>query len=264
MKALNVLLFFLVSVTGIAQENENFVRYYYDLEVSKVSDPNQKRNSEMILDVYEDHSYFAEKNFVAYQNELHQAQNMKDSPAYTDLLKKAGSKYKRSYYMMVKTDDDENLVYEKFKNKKFHVAEPQDEVVWETEDAVYTWNGREAKKATTICDGRTWTVLFIPGTTVESGPYKFNNLPGFVVKAWDKGNYYVFEYNNKEELNGKNVYLVKPESYAEISEHEKKLLKEVHYPDIASSKNDKSRASNVKIEDIENAIDLGFMDQISY
>lgn len=46
-----------------------------------------------------------------------------------------------------------------------------------------------------ICDfgGRSWIAWFSPEIPINEGPYKFNGLPGLIVKVYDTRNHYVFE-----------------------------------------------------------------------
>lgn len=56
------------------------------------------------------------------------------------------------------------------------------------------YNGMKVQKAEAEFGGRHWTVWFTQEIPLIDGPYKFKNLPGFVVKAADKDNDYVFEF----------------------------------------------------------------------
>ncbi|UYW00577.1 GLPGLI family protein [Flavobacterium agricola] len=264
MKHLATMLFSLIWISGIAQVDEGFMRYYFDLTITKTTDSTQVRKITTVLDVFKDRSFFAEKNFILYQNGLHEANNSIGTKEYVNLLKQAAANYDRPAYLLVKSNANENKVFEKFKNKKFYVIHDKKNLIWDVEDSIYVWNNYKVKKATTQTDGRNWTALFIYDISVHSGPYKFNNLPGFVVKAWDEGEYFVFEYKDRKNVADLNVYLVKPETYDEISFHERKLIKEVYYPDLASTKNDKSRASKIAIDDIQNPIDISFIEQLAY
>jgi GLPGLI family protein len=258
MKAPQLFLTLLFGISLFAQNNTNKNRYQYSLIL------NTDTKIDMVLDINNDTSYFAEKLFISYQNNLLHASQEKDKKISFELLKNAAKQYNRSNYIVIKTTSKENITFEKFKNQKFQITENRDDLKWNIDDTLFNWNNFNVKKATTVCDGRFWTVYFTKDINVESGPYKFNNLPGFVVKAWDKTNQFDFEYQGVAKIDAEPIYVYKPEVYDKISLHEKKVLKEVFYPHIASKKNDSSRATSETIKDIENAIDLSFVDDVEY
>lgn len=251
----------LMSLSIFAQKSTNNIRYHYNLIISTIEkEESQEKTIHMILDILSDNSYFGEKKLIEYQNDIELANNATDNNLYLELLKQAAKKYDKNYYFLIETNKEDNITYEKFNNKKFYITEPRENLKWQIDPESFLWNNLRVQKATTFCDGRSWTVLFTKDIDVKSGPYKFNNLPGFVVKAWDKQNQFIFEYTKNENLVDHYLYLAKPSSYSELTVHEKKVLKEVHYPHLASSKNDSSRNTGTKLHEIENPIDLSFVE----
>lgn len=53
--------------------------------------------------------------------------------------------------------------------------------------------GFKTQKATCNFGGRNWVAWFAPELPYNDGPYKFNGLPGLIVKVYDTRNHYVFE-----------------------------------------------------------------------
>ena len=258
MKAPQIFITFLFSLILAAQKNDQIIRYEYSLTIHTEIE----KNIEMVLDVYNDTTYFTEKKFIEFQQDIDRAYTEKDTKLRFEILKNATKKHEKPDYFIIKSNAKDNITFEKFKNQKFYISESRNALKWDIDENPFIWNGFSVKKATTFCDGRFWTVYFTQDISLNTGPYKFNNLPGFVVKAWDKTNQFVFEYETREKLLKQPLYIYKPETYSEITLHEKKVLKEVFYPDIANTKNDKSRATGIKIENIENSIDLSFVEEI--
>ncbi|UYW00581.1 GLPGLI family protein [Flavobacterium agricola] len=261
MKLPHFLVIILCSLAGYAQPPSAKIRYEYYLTMVNDTNPDLSSKVEMVLDVAPDTTFFAEKNFINFQNDVHTAYQSTDRKTYIKLLQQANQKNNQSHYLLIKSTDNENITYEKFKQQKFYINETRKNLVWDIDSTEFTWNNFTVKKATAVCDGRLWTVYFTEDIATQSGPYKLNNLPGFVVKAWDKHNHFIFEYVKSENLIHTPVYIHKPESYAELSVHEKKVLKEVFYPHLASNKNDETRATLDKLRDIENPIDLSFIEK---
>ncbi len=52
--------------------------------------------------------------------------------------------------------------------------------------------GYLVQKATTSYGGRDWEAWFAPGIPINDGPYKFNGLPGLIMKLQDTRKHYVF------------------------------------------------------------------------
>ena len=75
----------------------------------------------------------------------------------------------------------------------FKYEEPLDIFNWKLTQETSTICGYKAKKATCDFGGRSWVAWFAPELPYSDGPYKFNGLPGLIVKIADTRNQYVFE-----------------------------------------------------------------------
>ena len=64
---------------------------------------------------------------------------------------------------------------------------------WELLNETAIISGYKAQKATTEFGGRKWVVWFSTEIPFNDGPYKFNGLPGLIVKVYDTNQHYVFE-----------------------------------------------------------------------
>jgi GLPGLI family protein len=65
---------------------------------------------------------------------------------------------------------------------------------WQLAGETATHNGYKVQKAMTSFGGREWVAWFAPELPFNDGPYKFNGLPGLIVKLYDSRNHYVFEF----------------------------------------------------------------------
>ena len=79
---------------------------------------------------------------------------------------------------------------------------PSDHYLYTEDLDVFTWEisgetdsilGYNAQKATTYFAGRDWIAWFTPEIPYNDGPYKFNGLPGLILKISDTRNHYLFE-----------------------------------------------------------------------
>ena len=71
--------------------------------------------------------------------------------------------------------------------------EPLDIFNWKLTQETSAIGGYNAKKATCDFGGRSWVAWFAPELPYSDGPYKFNGLPGLIVKVGDTRDHYVFE-----------------------------------------------------------------------
>ncbi|AZI67350.1 GLPGLI family protein [Kaistella daneshvariae] len=74
----------------------------------------------------------------------------------------------------------------------FHVAEDR-KLNWKILPEKMKIGEFEAQKATTTFAGREWTAFFAPELPFQDGPYKFQGLPGLIVKLEDDSKTHVFE-----------------------------------------------------------------------
>jgi GLPGLI family protein len=64
---------------------------------------------------------------------------------------------------------------------------------WKITDEIIQILGYKAQKATTFFAGRNWIAWFTTQIAYNEGPYKFNGLPGLILKVHDTKNHYLFE-----------------------------------------------------------------------
>ena len=69
---------------------------------------------------------------------------------------------------------------------------------WQLTNITDTIAGYKVQRATTDFGGRSWIAWFSSEIPYNDGPYKFNGLPGLIVKIYDTKNHYVFELTSIE------------------------------------------------------------------
>jgi len=78
-------------------------------------------------------------------------------------------------------------------SETYRYEEPLDIFNWQLTGDTATLCGYKSQKATCDFGGRSWVAWFAPELPYSDGPYKFNGLPGLIVKISDTRNHYVFE-----------------------------------------------------------------------
>jgi hypothetical protein len=84
------------------------------------------------------------------------------------------------------------------RNTMFRYDEKLPEMNWELTGETEVIASYECQKAVTEYAGRKWTVWFSPEVPVDCGLWKFNGLPGLIMRAADSKEEYVFTLTSIE------------------------------------------------------------------
>jgi GLPGLI family protein len=90
--------------------------------------------------------------------------------------------------------------------KEFIYEEPVPKFEWKIQADTMTVLGYKCMKATTMFRGRTYNVWFTPFIPIRQGPWKFNGLPGLILKAADTKGYFEWTATGIEKSQNKNIY----------------------------------------------------------
>ncbi len=95
-------------------------------------------------------------------------------------------------YMLTNLRDSTLTYYGKIFINNYRYEEPVPQFDWKYEDETREVMGYECRKATTRWRGRDWTAWYseIP---VSAGPWKFNGLPGLILRLEDSKGEHMFE-----------------------------------------------------------------------
>ena len=75
---------------------------------------------------------------------------------------------------------------------RYEYSEPKNTFNWLIADDTAMISGFHCQKATTIFGGRSWEAWFSSDIAKSDGPYKFNGLPGLIIKINDSQEYFTF------------------------------------------------------------------------
>ncbi|WP_181304194.1 GLPGLI family protein [Rufibacter sp. XAAS-G3-1] len=84
-------------------------------------------------------------------------------------------------------------VIDKVEVSDYTYTEPLQVFKWQTTKEKAEVAGYACQKATTTYEGRNYEAWFTNEVPISEGPYKFNGLPGLIVKISDTKNHYSFE-----------------------------------------------------------------------
>ncbi len=180
-----------------------------------------------------DHAKFRASYTFAYKTHPEQADYAKTDLMYLDMGDKATKFYSRYYEIRDSVKNDglmKNLspeeihekqrgykrgttpvYYQLYSRKKTHVTtsyisdgyvyeEPLSMPEWTVHNDTMTIQGYTCRRATTLFLGREWEVYFAPEIPMNKGPWKLWGLPGLIVQATDKDNFFLFDLKSFEQL----------------------------------------------------------------
>ena len=226
----------LLAHVGIAQEQEEVMRYQYQMSypstASLDNDSIVYRKEILYLDVKNGESRFVSEGNLKRQEIIKEMDKGVDFAALQERLKQFKTHIS---YEVYKTTSELNT-YSSSGMDVYNLVEPTDLVKWTILPDLEEYSGMKVQKATGELSGRTWTVWFTQEIPLIEGPYKFKNLPGFVVKAEDSTKEFIFEFLNSEKatsvywLNNRNAKAMRVDKkqWAKISNmNAKKTLAQI-------------------------------------
>ena len=135
----------------------------------------------------------------------------------------------------------------------FKFEEGLDLFNWQLQGDTATISGYKTQKATCDFGGRSWVAWFSPEIPYSDGPYKFNGLPGLIVKIGDTREHYVFELISIEKPEKEIMIDMKQKDYIESTKQDFFKAKDAFRDDIInrakeaglSSKDQQTAAKNM-------------------
>lgn len=115
---------------------------------------------------------------------------------------------------------------------------------WQLTGDTATISVYKVQKATCYFGGRSWIAWFCPDIPFSEGPYKFNGLPGLIVKVYDTKYHYVFELKTIEDLEKDVIIDLKEKDYIESTKYEFFKAKDAFYADIINRGKEKGLSNN--------------------
>lgn len=187
MKNIIIILVFAIAYSGVSQtqvshNSDLWVSYRLDYKKFETSESTESENA--ILVVNNQGSLFT---FEAMMN-LDKIQKDRKLTIADALL------YKSPYYILVKSDGNSTTHYEEIGNDWFKFEEKHD-TKWKLINKDTLISGYSCKKAVINSLGRDWTAWYTTEIPVAFGPYKFNGLPGLIMKISDSEGTFNFFIN---------------------------------------------------------------------
>jgi GLPGLI family protein len=111
-------------------------------------------------------------------------------------------------------------------NTDYEYSEPIPEFSWTFKDSTEEVLGYKCRIAETTFRGRSYVVYFTEDIPVKSGPWKFNGLPGLIMKVTDDKGWFIWEATGISQEIG-NIFIYDP-AYGKTKGHEILYLKKTN------------------------------------
>ncbi|OBS13917.1 GLPGLI family protein [Elizabethkingia miricola] len=206
-------------------KEENINRFTYELTYKIDStDLGDVRKELFFLDVLGKESRFASQNKLMKDSVIYSVAVTNDAAAALSMMGRMKTKF--NYNIYTNPDKQEQMIVETIGMKNYKYQFPLSKMNWKVEDEVKKIGVYNCQKATLVIGGRKWTAWFTPDIPLNSGPYKFQGLPGLIVSVSDEKSHYSFilQGNKKERvlfspLTIQRVTEIKPKDLAKLREN---------------------------------------------
>lgn len=201
MKKLSIYLMLFAFGLSYAQESAN--RFFYELTYKPKKDSARTESVLMSLDVAGKKSIFRDYTIVAQDSIVKaQVEQMKKTQTFKDFSKDL--KQAKFSYKIVKTYPELDIQYSETILNGFSAVrlayKENLKLDWKVLPEKQKIGEYDTQKATTTYGGRTWTAWFSTEIPFQDGPYKFNGLPGLIVKIEDDGKNYSWELKGNKKI----------------------------------------------------------------
>lgn len=180
-----------------AQEVQDAMRYEYTATFKPdLHDINKIYTEKVFLDVFNSSSRF-------YSESRSSRTELLNNPNNSFLIGKTismGKEIPSNFSGEIVKIGKRNYYVDNIGGNMIKLESPLDEIKWNIQEGIEDYNGLKTQKAIGSLNGRTWTVWFSTDIALIEGPYKFKNVPGFVVKAVDDKADYLFEFVKSEKV----------------------------------------------------------------
>lgn len=209
-------------------EPAKYIATYAYTYVRDAADPNSKRHGETILEIGDRYNRFGDRYRLSFdsiydEGAQRQITVMETTSQLLPLLRK-------EKFM-------ENIIWDKKTNKEiiqrtagltqlYQYDENCPKLDWQLLEGDTIINGYKCNKAKASLFGRDYVAWYAPEITMPYGPYKFNGLPGLVLRVTDTQNQFDFLLNGFQKVNGpRPIYLW---SEKEIIKTNRKTVRQIY------------------------------------
>ncbi len=199
------------------------------------------RHEKMVLFIGKNISRFSSWNMYIADTIM---MGIKNYEEYQSFFVMADRPWPKFLYRIFKNYPPGKISYfEHIPSSTFRYEEELDVFSWKLHPDTDTIAGQFVQKATTDYGGRSWIAWFSPDIPYSDGPYKFNGLPGLIVKVYDTQEHYVFSLQTIEKPEKNLMIKLREKDFVEVSKQEFFKAKDSFYGNIISRAKDAGLSS---------------------
>jgi len=226
-KHLYLLLFLLFAFDSFAQDLQPvdstkwLCTYDYNFLLDSTNN-NSRRNDQMYLQIGSHLSKFTCANYYLTDSSLYLMQSKKlDSYTIIAEVRKSQKGVRNStiaMYRIYKNHPGRGMMSFTAFDDKYYKVEQKMAMKWKLDtqnDTVIL--GYTCQRACISYAGRDWVAWYSPQIPLADGPYKFNGLPGLILKISDTKNLHCFTLNAIQKVTYNQPILVQTRSFEEIT-----------------------------------------------
>ena len=168
-------------------ESPQYVATYDYVFVKDANRPNEKRNSETILQIGKSYNRFCDYNSLRFDSVNDAAANKKIEmlAAFPQMLGYKKKSLFSSDIIIDKGKKEETILDYSTVLNTYQYSEKLPELKWDLVEGDTLIAEMHCQKATTELFGRKYVAWYCPEIELPYGPYKFNGLPGLIFKVTD-------------------------------------------------------------------------------
>ena len=183
---------------AIVYDTANY-RVTYNLKAQLDStNPEWIINRDMFLFIGDECSKFLGQKIYRADTLIMYFKDLKKYIDYQNAQRKGGATF--SHKIFKNLPEGHITHYEYFMPTSYILEQPMDLQNWELQDEIDSIAGYEVRKAICQFGGRDWTAWYTTEIPFSDGPYKFNGLPGLILKVYDSRNHFVYEFSEMVKL----------------------------------------------------------------
>lgn len=240
MKTSSILVFLLINVAAFSQ-----IRFDYQVaEIEPVqlivtyslryqldsTNPDFIRQEDMLLFLGKNTSKFIGKNMFRHDTITRNFRSMAELQSF---LMDPNRPFPRISYKIFKNYPAGKITYiEHIPSNTFRSEEDLNMLDWELTEDTTTIHGLHSQKAICTYGGRKWIAWFSPEIPFSDGPYKFNGLPGLILKASDSEDHYIFEMVSIEQAEKALMIDMTEKDFVDVSKKDFLRAKNAFYNNI--------------------------------
>lgn len=240
----NLLLLLTITFSMQAYTQLQFEYEYTDIEpvelvatytlkyLQDTTNPDFLRNVDMLLFLGQNTSKFISREKYSADTIM---KSIANSDQYQEFLMNPNKPFPKVRYGIYKNYPEGMLTFiEHVIGGTYKFEENLDLFNWQLIEDTTTISNYRAQKASCDFGGRSWVAWFSPEVPYSDGPYKFNGLPGLIVKIYDTQKHYVFELISIEKPEKEIMIDMKEKDYIETNKQGFYRAKDAFRDDIIS------------------------------